>query len=300
MALILVAVGLAMLLLPGMFMRFGAEVGPKEWARAMGVSLLAGLFVLQCGLVLASVPLMFAIGEAKYEPHGVIERHIAPGGPLVQALCLVGAVLVAGRCAYSVARMLWLRRLAYRAASLGQITMFGEVDAVVVPSRERMAFALERGVSVPVVTSGLVELLSENEIAAVVSHEQVHLRHRHSRFLGLAEVVNAALPFGFGSKSAVAMHLAVERWADEESTARSDSWRTVLERALRSIVDSSAVSPELHKYRLAALGGEPVRATVTGRTSVYGPMVVLGVAALALMTDGVGHVEVLVAVAFGA
>jgi beta-lactamase regulating signal transducer with metallopeptidase domain len=84
-----------------------------------------------------------------------------------------------------------------------------------------------------ILSSGLIEGLSEYELTMVVRHELAHLRRRHHRHLMVAAVVEAT--FGWlplVSSSAQAMRLGVERWADEEAAGTDPRARRTLGSAL--------------------------------------------------------------------
>jgi hypothetical protein len=64
-----------------------------------------------------------------------------------------------------------------------------------------------------VVSTALVDLLDEIECRIVLAHERAHARHRHDRYLLIAELAAAVLPPLRGLSRRVTF--SVERWADE-------------------------------------------------------------------------------------
>lgn len=64
-----------------------------------------------------------------------------------------------------------------------------------------------------VMSSALVELLDEREREVVLAHERAHGRHRHDRYLLIAELAAAVLPPL--RTLARRLRFSIERWADE-------------------------------------------------------------------------------------
>ena len=66
-----------------------------------------------------------------------------------------------------------------------------------------------------VVSQGLLHQLDEREAEVVLAHERAHARHRHDRFLLVAELAVAVLPPL--RLLATRLHFSIERWADESA-----------------------------------------------------------------------------------
>ena len=64
-----------------------------------------------------------------------------------------------------------------------------------------------------VLSSGLLELLDEDEQAVVLAHEEAHATHRHDRYLLVSQLAQAAVPFL--RPLAARLQFSIERWADE-------------------------------------------------------------------------------------
>ncbi len=64
-----------------------------------------------------------------------------------------------------------------------------------------------------VLSSGLVELLDDDERRVVLAHEGAHAKHRHDRYLLVAQLTAAALPMLRPLTSR--LQFSLERWADE-------------------------------------------------------------------------------------
>jgi beta-lactamase regulating signal transducer with metallopeptidase domain len=66
-----------------------------------------------------------------------------------------------------------------------------------------------------VVTTAMLEALTPAERRVLLAHEASHLRHHHYLYLLLADVSAAANPLL--RTTAAAVHLGVERWADDDA-----------------------------------------------------------------------------------
>ncbi|MGP3965297.1 M56 family metallopeptidase [Nonomuraea sp. 3N208] len=69
-----------------------------------------------------------------------------------------------------------------------------DLDAVVVDYEERMAYCLPGRNGHAVITSGALQSLAPEQVAAVLAHEQAHLRGRHHLVLAAAETLSRAFP----------------------------------------------------------------------------------------------------------
>ncbi|MDJ0409431.1 MULTISPECIES: M56 family metallopeptidase [Nocardiaceae] len=124
---------------------------------------------------------------------------------------------------------------------------------VVVDSDVPDAFAVPSGGGAVVITTGLAEALSDNELHAVIEHERAHLRHRHSVWIQMCEIAALIDPI-LGPLTAKVRH-AAERQADESAAAlgRRDALSAIARTALlRSHLDQGT-------HTLASTGGDVVR-----------------------------------------
>lgn len=99
----------------------------------------------------------------------------------------------------------------------------GSVEVAVHPSA--FAFTLPGRGGQVVWSSGLVELLDDQEQAVVLAHENAHARHRHDRYLLVAQCAAATVPFL--SSLASRLEFSLERWADECAAAECGERRLV-------------------------------------------------------------------------
>lgn len=109
---------------------------------------------------------------------------IAAGLVLVRLAYTGGAVLLGARRAR--------RRHAEALAFLGRHDT--GLDAMVVDYEERMAYCLPGRNGHAVITTGALRSLAPEQVAAVLEHEQAHLRGRHHLVLAAAEALARAFP----------------------------------------------------------------------------------------------------------
>lgn len=95
-----------------------------------------------------------------------------------------------------------------------------------------------------VLSSGLVELLDDDERKVVLAHERAHAKHRHDRYLLVAQLAAATIPMLRPLTSR--LQFSLERWADEaaveECGDRRFVARTLGKVALRSVTPVGAMS----------------------------------------------------------
>ena len=95
-----------------------------------------------------------------------------------------------------------------------------------------------------VLSSGLIEMLSEEEQAVVLAHERAHASHRHDRYIITAQLAAALMPPL--RPMAGRLRFSLERWADEIAVAhcgdRELVARTLGKVALRSVTPAGAIS----------------------------------------------------------
>jgi beta-lactamase regulating signal transducer with metallopeptidase domain len=142
---------------------------------------------------------------------------------------------------------------------------------VVVDTAVPAAHALPATLTHPgrvLLTTGMLDVLDDEERAAVVAHERAHLRHAHAVFRAVMEVAVALLPPLAPLRED--LKLSLERWADEDAAGATD--RAVMASALAKagLATLGGTDPvgraawlHLHThavlYRVAALLDEPRR-----------------------------------------
>jgi Zn-dependent protease with chaperone function len=97
----------------------------------------------------------------------------------------------------------------------------------VVEHPQPFAFTLPGRGGHVVLSSGIVDLLDDDERAVVLAHEQAHARHRHDRYLLVVQLAAAAVPL-LRPLTARAQ-FSLERWADEAAVDQCGNRRFVAE-----------------------------------------------------------------------
>lgn len=292
MSLVLVALGLALLALPGALAARGAALAPAEWCRTVAVSLRVGRVAVQLGLAMLAAPVLLEALGARGAAH-TCHRSFHGGVPVPW---LVGG-MAAGLLALVTVRSLGAYRRDAHALDrlrvprwLGSHRRSGGVDVVSLPTDEVVAYAVPGRPGQIVISSRLSGALAADELAAVVDHERAHLRHRHHALLRLAADLDARVPeVGFVRRSTGVLRLAVERWADEDAAAVTPAGRSAVRRALVGTVavalDPAAgfTSPCTLVERLDALGTPPPRPGARLRMMAAAPAVALCAATAATL-----------------
>lgn len=185
--------------------------------------------------------------DALVGAHGVAAQVMAWAGLLVAAVGLwrlgVAAVSLV-RAAAQRRRHATLVRLVGRRRPEWDVTVVDHPSpgAYLIPGRSRQV----------VVTTGALDRLSEEELAAVLAHERAHARGRHHLLLAVTSLLYQAFPAVavFGKAHGQVRRL-VEMCADDDA-CREHS-RLVLARALVTLA-TAATAPGM----LAAAGGDAV------------------------------------------
>ncbi|WP_101787689.1 M56 family metallopeptidase [Nonomuraea indica] len=177
------------------------------WAeRAPRLAIL--LWLAACGSVVVSVLLAaFALAvPASVIGHGLAALFAACAAWLTHgpgmtttttgiALAVAGAV--AARIVYRAA-VVFTRARTERRRHAEMLALLGRhdglLDAIVVDYDERLAYCLPGRHGKAVITTGALRNLSLEQVAAVLAHEQAHLRGRHHLVLAVAETLATAFP----------------------------------------------------------------------------------------------------------
>lgn len=263
MNLVLVLAGLALVALPGKTAGLGSRLAPHEWARLTAGSIWAGLAAVRLGLLITTMPTVLRLAGV----HGLAEAchqtlgPVTPGGALTGLASGAALVLIQTRIVRSRRQSRRARATLHVEPWLGDHHRQGDHDLVVIPATSSIAYALEGRPAQIVVSEGLANALSDDELSAVVRHEQCHLEHGHQRYLQLALAADVGLaPLRLMRRSTAALRLAIERWADE--AAADHASRRSIRSALTKVVDSMLApvpafsAAETIGARLAALDAE--------------------------------------------
>jgi hypothetical protein len=279
---LLLVAALALLALPGAAWRIGRRLQPSEWSWFCVATLLAGVVMLEVSLVLYAMPTTLrALGV--HHLADMCERAIGavlPGGAVLGWPAAALALVFPVRLGLAARRIRRLQAGIHIEPCLGQHRPVGGYELVVLPTDDVLAFSVRGTTSQVVISRGLVQTLSPEEVAAVVRHEAAHLDHQHQRLLLLAGSVERALPLGWMvGRSAAALRTGLERWADELAAGHGGSSRIVLRRALVRVCEV-LVAPRLVPAfsaaetvteRIEALSTDPPRPSRRRRAAAYAP-----------------------------
>jgi hypothetical protein len=283
-SLLLVVAGLALLATPAVLEGAGRRMAPPEWCRTVVACLRTGSLAVHAGLWLTFGPVALRVLGADELAHACHEAFVARlPWPAVTGW-LAGVVLVASMWRAVTARRRQRQRLDVMRAEpwLGKHRLEGGVDMVTLPCAEPLAYAVPGRPDQIAVTEGLALALDDDEMSAVVRHEQSHLRWRHHQALALGADIEARFGwFAPARRSAGGLRLAVERWADEDAGLGSEEARPAVRRALVKTV-ALAMGPvpafsdlETIAARLNALAVAPPRSGLRGRLAATGPTLAL-------------------------
>jgi len=298
-SLLLLLTGLALLATPAALDGVGRRVAPREWCRTVLACLRTGRFAVHAALWIAFAPVALRAAGADELAHACHEAFMA-SLPFPTATGWLAGGLLAGSTWRSISARRHRRgglEVLRAEAWLGEHRLEDGVDVVTLPCTEPLAYAVPGPPDQIAVTEGLASALDDDEIGAVVRHEQSHLRWRHHQILALGADIEAQ--FGWyapARRSVSALRLAVERWADEDAGTGSEQARPAVRRALvKSVALAIGAVPafsdvETIAARLDALAMAPPQSGVQARLAAIGPSVALAglvagsIAACAMVT----------------
>ena len=111
----------------------------------------------------------------------------------------------------------------------------------IVPTMTPMAMTLPGRSARIVVSSGMLRCLEADELRVLFAHEEAHGRHRHDRFLAIADVVATALPILRPAMRQ--LQHATERWADESAATAVGDRRLVARAIARAALATNDAPP---------------------------------------------------------
>ena len=300
MSLLLAVAGIALLLLPGALAPAARRVAPAEWARLTAGALWLGWHTIHLALLVMAAPVVLraaglhSVADACHRVVGPL----MPGGTVTGTAAGLGLVVLVGRGRSMRVRALRQQRAARVEHWLGEHRRVGDVDFVVLPTPQVVAYATSGPPRQVVVSAGLVEALSEDELAAVVRHERAHLDGHHEWYLLVVAIVEGALGWLPGVHRTTAfLRLSLERWADEvaaEAPGSRESTRRALGKAAESLLGAvpAFAAPCTILERLEALDDPAPRPHLYQRAAVAGPLLaasLIVVASLVVWTTYTHH-----------
>jgi hypothetical protein len=158
---------------------------------------------------------------------------------------------------------------------------------VILPTSVPVAYSDARPPGSVVVSAGMLRTLDADERQVLFAHERSHLRHRHDRYLRLAEL-SSSVPLV--RPLAKKLRFALERWADEDAAAEVRD-RTLVAKAIAQAALAQVEAPDVGALGMADVG-VPARVDALladgGRTSTVARVAATTTATAALLTVAVG------------
>lgn len=196
--------------------------------------------VLLIAVIVAAVPTFWMLGISGLAHFGVRSSlydwsmHLLPDHPLASGTIGTAALTMS---IIGAARLTNVIRthLKVRCTDTG--------DFHLVDSSDVFAYTLPGPARTIAISRGLRETLDDREYAIVVAHEQAHARHRHDRYLLLALIATALVPFMRSATDQLRFHL--ERWADEDAVRTTGAERRLAACTIAKVALAGAHSPAL-------------------------------------------------------
>lgn len=213
-------------------------LSPRNAARAaLLVLVLGGATTVP---VVAHLVISFVVGVPEVGPMVHDTLH-SSGVHLVKPNWLGLVALVAFAYAVFLFIRLFSVRMRYRRWRGGGV--------VVAPDAGVYAFALPGSQSGVVVSQGLINSLTSDELAVVLAHENAHVENRHDRWILVGQMCAAVNPFM--RHSLASLRFALERWADEAAVQKSGNRQLVRETIVKVALGSQ---PSKHALGMASFG----------------------------------------------
>lgn len=224
------------------------------WLLTASALILAGTSCAALGFIAMAaamrLPAIATLGGMSIRAIGRLDPASMPVGVIAAALF--------GAAALAAVRAAWLRAGALVAArrEAGQLAGDGQsadgeqiltivddsVDAYAVPGRPGRI----------VITSGMMDALTESEREALLAHERAHVSACHYVFTALVRLAAAANPLL--RPLAVAVNYSVERWADERAASVTGS-RPLVAHTVAKAALAAAAAPARRASSAVVLTG---------------------------------------------
>ncbi|MGA0565936.1 M56 family metallopeptidase [Rathayibacter sp. KR2-224] len=222
-------------------------------ALAGGLSMIGALLVF--GLIPFGEDLPHAAGSFGAD---ILAGRLPPHANFFQMFALAGAVLLGVHLLLNLVRTSWRaerqRRHHVQLLRLLSDPIPERPDMRLIDHAIPVAYCLPGAPrATTVLSAGLLELLSDEELAAVVAHERAHVTQRHHVLLVAFSAWRSALPwFPIATRAFEAVGLLIELLADDQAR-RTVSERN-LSRAVARVALAGAASSDERSVQLTAVG----------------------------------------------
>lgn len=208
---------------------------PSIWVWEGFIIVILSAAFFEVGLGLFALPTVLSgVGLTSFSRscQRVLEG-IAPGQSWVGWLAFITSVSIPVGAAFRV-RTVWKTLSSLRNnLDLFESVTHREREFLILPLAEPTALSISDHRCRILVSEGLVQMVDDGMLAAILAHEQAHLTHRHQRILFCLSAVEGGIPFLRWSTSLV--RLGLERWADE--VAANHVGRDRVAEALLRVID---------------------------------------------------------------
>jgi len=225
------------------------------WLLTISAVVVAGTSCAALGLLAMAaamrLPMVDALG-------GMSLRYVIRAeGPASLPVGVIAAGLF-GAAALAAVRAAWLRTAALVAARREACSLAGGHQP---GSGEQVLTIVDDGVdayAAPgrpgriVITSGMVDALTESEREVLLAHERAHVSASHYLFTALARLAAAANPLL--RPLAAAINYSIERWADERAASVTGS-RPLVAHTIAKAALAAAAAPVSRASSAAVLAG---------------------------------------------
>ena len=239
MTLVLPAVALVLLALPAGLARLRDRLPVAHLGAVNTVSVAFGTLVLWIGLLMLGFPTLVGaladIAALPTCPHVIAALY--PGGSSVLSwIATLAWIALTSSLVVASVRTCRRARIATIEPALGDHTPCDGFDLVALPTDEVVAYSVGGAHPQVVVSRGIVALLDDEELAAVVRHERAHTTLAHGHVLVLAAALERILRWVPPVRAGVqALRDSLERWADDVAVAGRPAHRDAVEHALLRI-----------------------------------------------------------------
>ena len=290
MGLALFLLGLALIAMPGICSTSGRSLQPAEWARTSLGCVAAGWLLIETTALLYAVPsVLTLVGGSHLDAFcDRMIQQFAPGGAPAIIAATVIAISLPALAIRAISQMRRSRRAIASEAANGQHSIHAGYDLITLPIPEPIACSVRSASTQILISTGISDCLSDDELTMVLDHEAAHLDHHHQAYLTVAGAIDRALGWlPFVHDSTAEVRLAIERWADEAASGTPGAERQTLRDALAAVATTMVVpgvtglsSLDTLAARLVALNHPSAQPTRKTRLAVYFPsgLTMVGVA----------------------
>ena len=306
MSALLIVVGFCLLILPGIARPISLRIDPRRWTTLCIIAFVAGLALIEIGLLALSATAFVANNHSGCTSNCIVMMtNAAPGGVFLGWVGFVTASVLAVLAIRAFIRARQTQEITRIESFIGRHSNLGQHELVVLETQVLVALSVNGHPGQVLISEGLVNTLEPQEMAAVLNHELAHLDHSHYRYLLVASIIEAT--FGRLSpikRSAEALRLGIERWADETAASTLQDGRRHVRSALLHTV-GVRIDPAIAGFsalgtvveRLNALEVPPPNPSIKVRSLLYMPGTVLGVIAVIAATSWLNELHLLLLMA---